>query len=140
MVQKDDITGISISFEADGELRLFIQLTSDGSINRMGSGELDNREVDLYKGRTSEPIFSHLLDELPDDFLENAGVYRVPYSKGIPLAMIISLQAGREALALEFYFGSDSMGIPSEIIQFVQKARELTEGWYRTQIKVTSDD
>ena len=133
MVQKEDITGISISLDADGDPRLFILLTADGAISRMGSGQLEDGKLDLCKGKTNEPFFAELIEALPDDLLENAGTYRVPDSKGTPMALTISMQAGSETATLEFYFGTESTGIPAEVMKFVQKSRELTEAWYRSQ-------
>jgi hypothetical protein len=99
----------------------------------MGSGQLEDGQLDLYIGKISEPIFVELVEALPNDFLENAGTYRVPESKGIPLKLIISMRIGERTIGLEFYFGTESIGIPSEVIDFVRTARTLTEDWYRAQ-------
>jgi hypothetical protein len=134
----DDIDGVTINLDADGRPLLFVLLTEDGTINRMGNGRLANDELDLYAGHTDEPLLGLLRRDLPDDILEHAGSYEVPGGGGIPIRLAIGfkLDDGSES-GLEFTYGSESEGPPQDVVDIVRRARELTDPWYREQRAAT---
>ncbi|HBL43563.1 MAG TPA: hypothetical protein DDZ90_09245, partial [Planctomycetaceae bacterium] len=51
------VARIMVMLECDGDQVLFILLTDDGTINRMGTGAEDNREHDLYIGVSDAAAF-----------------------------------------------------------------------------------
>lgn len=138
MLTKADLTGISVSLEMDSKQCLFVALTADGSIKRMGSAQANEENLELYMGQISEPLFTNLVQALPDDCLENMGVYNVPDSQGIPVKLSISAMGNGQTELLEFNFGTQSAGIPESVMNFAQQARAITEDWFQAQKQMTT--
>ena len=133
MAKVTDIKGISVSLEVGAEKTLFILLSEDGTINRMGIGEvsyLDHKS--LYMGRTNEQLFSKLRSRLTDDLLPHMGRYDVEEKRGQPCRLRIALQfSDGSGGGFEFNYGSESPGPPQELLDFVRAAIEVTDPWYR---------
>src|SRR5262249_33807988 len=53
----DEFHGIMVTLKVGGEQSLFIMLGADGSINRVGTGAVDNAERDMFIGRTDPALF-----------------------------------------------------------------------------------
>ena len=68
MMNTHDIQKIQIILQADERLLLHILLSSDGVIQRLGSGRLDNKEYQLMSDNVGGVFFEDLLKSLPADF------------------------------------------------------------------------
>lgn len=129
-----DIKAIFVSLEVGGEKTLFILLSDDGTINRMGNGQLSYGDrKHFYIGRTREPLFSKLRSHLTDDMLRYMGRYNLPEKLGEICCFKIGLQfADGRSSGFEINYGSESAGPPQELVDFLQAALEVTNPWYRT--------
>lgn len=131
MTIRHEIQRIQIVLQADERLLLHIVLSSDGTVQRLGSGRLDNKEFELVNGVADRAIFDELLKSLPESFLESEGSYNDPDLRGQRLGLSITLMvAGREH-SFQIVYGSESEGPPDDVVAFVVAAKELTESWYQ---------
>lgn len=138
MAKVSDITAVNITLEVNRKHSLFILLADDGSINRLGTGEVYNKENDLYIGITNEPLFSQLMTNLTDDMLQFTGGYDVFDKKGENCDLSIGLVfADQTQDGFGFRYGSKSEGPPKEISNFVVEAVKITQTWYESQKKMT---
>jgi hypothetical protein len=115
-------------------MSLFVLLAADGTVNRLGTGTVDNTERDLHIGLTQEPLFEQLRDMVQPAWMSFQGDYDVQEKAGLPCALTIlfACDAGQEA-GWRFRYGSESDGPPGEICEFVAEAVRLTEPWYQKQ-------
>jgi hypothetical protein len=60
MTDRDEIQGIMVTLLVGGEQSLFILLGSDGSVNRLGTGSVDNTEGDMFIGKVGGDLFQGL--------------------------------------------------------------------------------
>ena len=128
----DDISLIWVRIGVEEHAALFILLDSDGTVNRLGTGAVDNSENEFYIGKTTEALFQKLHSQIDPDWLSHVGSsYAIPEQKGKACELIVGfvLRDGREG-TLEFKYGSESQGPPDDIMQFVIKAVKLTDPWY----------
>ena len=132
MAKVTEIKAISVSLEVAGEKTLFILLSDDGTINRMGNGELSYPDrKNLYMGHTNEPLFSKLRNRLDDEILRYMGRYDVPEKLGQICRFTIGLQfADGVSNGFEINYGSESKGPPQELVDFLHAAVEVTEPLY----------
>ncbi len=134
-----DIKTISITLEIDAKQALFVLLSSDGTVNRLGTGAIDNKENDLFIGVSSDPLFDQVKESLSDDMLEHMGGYDVPDQKGASCRLSIGFQfADGEENGFGFSYGSESERPPHEIAQFIVAAIQATEPWYQQQKRMVS--
>ena len=68
-----DIAGVSITLEVGSETALFILVHQDGTVNRLGTGSVDNSEKALHIGRTSPSLLPAVASPLTDDMLRFMG-------------------------------------------------------------------
>jgi hypothetical protein len=136
VIDSEEIIGISISQKINNGYVIFILLTSDGTINRMGNG-IDTTEKVLNIGQLpNNKIFKKLMTHVTEDMLLPPEQYTAPEIKGKKCILSVSFEIpGREA-GFEFIYGSESMGPPPECQKLVEKALELTQSWYETQMKL----
>ena len=136
-----DINAVNITLETGDEQSLFILLAADGSINRMGTGEIENTDRNLFLGVVNEPLFDQLMGYLNDEMLDYMGGYETPDSQGVPCTLMIGLSFDNgEENGFGFKYGSESTGPPHELVEFVMAAIELTDPWFEDQKAVTSQD
>ena len=134
MPQVSDIDGVSITLKIDGKQSLFILLAADGTINRLGTGAVNNRDKDLFIGRTDQPLLKELLTTLSESSLEHMGGYDVPEKKGALCELTIALSfTNAENNGFAIRYGSESQGPPHEIVEFVRAAVDLTDPWFQEQ-------
>lgn len=139
MPKVSDINAVHVTLEIGDKQALFILLAADGTINRFGTGSVNNKDNDLFIGVTQEPLFKQLLSNLDDDMLDHMGGYDVPEQHGIPCKLSIGLAfAGDYENGFGFRYGSESQGPPEEIIQFVTAAVQLTDPWFQEQKKMVN--
>ncbi len=136
---REDLDGLSITLEVEEEVLLYIFLGRDGRIERLGNGEPipeDAEPPELRSGTLNEGerYFETLLDYVTDEMLARPGHYEMPEQQGesCRLRLVFHLP-GERVSGLEFEFGSESEGPPSEVNEFVHTALDLTEPWYTGQ-------
>jgi hypothetical protein len=61
MSERNEIHGILVTLHVGGEQSLFVMLGSDGSINHLGTGSVDNAECELFIGKIGPDVFQQLL-------------------------------------------------------------------------------
>lgn len=126
-----DINAVHISLKAADKLVLFILIASDGTINRMGTGAVNNTRNNLYIGVAREDLLSQLLSNMDDGMLDNLSSYDAHDKSGVPLELYIGLVfADGTENGFGFHYGSESIGPPQEIKQLVTAAVKLTDPWY----------
>ncbi|WP_299557208.1 hypothetical protein [Seonamhaeicola sp.] len=126
----------TIELNIDNEPSLVILLHKDGTINRKGSGteEIDNS---FYIGIQNDSLLPKLTSTVTSDFqaLLNR-VYDYPDKKGKTCMLEITLSDGKETKGVRYIYGSESMGPPVPIANYVNKAIELTNPWFNEQVKM----
>lgn len=126
-----DLDVCFIRMEHGGEDVLFILLSRDGSINRMGDGTPSPVDKTLYIGVVKEPLFDQLMEVVPDDLFRYVSRLEIPDREGIDTTISVMFQHkdGR-VLPFEVLFGSESGGVPLELQTILRRALELSDGWW----------
>lgn len=126
------VEGISISLYVDEKQSLFLMLASDGTINRMGTGAIDNQEHGLFIGRTDPSIFARVRALFTDELLQHMGGYNLPEQKGASCKLTIALKfADGSNNGFQFLYGAESEGPPTEIADIVRAALHESDEWYQ---------
>ncbi len=128
------LQAIMISLLVAEQQSLFILLSADGSINRMGTGSIHNPDRDMFIGIVTNNLFDQVKEVIDPEWFEHAGGYDLPNKKGVmcELTTIFKFTDGSEK-GLQFKYGSESQGPPSDIGNYVRKAVEITNSWYEQQ-------
>jgi hypothetical protein len=127
---------MTIELNIEDEPSLMILLHKDGTINRKGRGteEIDNN---FYMGIQKDSLLSELNKSITSDFkslLNRVNDY--PDKKGKTCMLEITLSDGKETKGVRYTYGSESMGPPIPIANYVKKAIELTDPWFNEQVKM----
>jgi hypothetical protein len=131
MVRPEDVIGVGISLKIDENISLFALVSADGSINRMGTGTVNNTEKEMFIGVTDPNLFENLRPHLNMDLFKWIGSRADQNAKGKTCELNIHLLLpNKEERAISFKYGSESMGPPPEIRRLVIKAVEITDPWY----------
>ena len=130
MIRQQDIIALAIRLAAPDRTLFHFLVNRDGAIQRQGSARLRDPIAALHVGVTREPIFQHLVDELPAEILEQPGSYEIP-GGGTRLVLTIDLWTETASQHMAIAYGATGEGPPGEIVRFVVRAREWSEGWYR---------
>ncbi|WP_417389288.1 hypothetical protein [Gimesia sp.] len=130
----DSVARIMVMLECDGDQVLFILLTDDGTINRMGTGAEDNREHDLYIGVSDAAAFQAVRGVCSPVIDGWIGGFGDPDAAGKPCKLLVGFQtsAGAELLS-QWEYGTESKGPPTEVIAVVKRAVQATADWYAEQ-------
>lgn len=134
-----DINGFFTSLFVGEEQVLFIGLFSDGTINRMGTGSLENLEKDMFIGKTSPDVFDALKKMISSNLLRWFNTqHSDPSAKGLPCKLTLGFKQrdGKELISI-WQYGSESMTPPPEVNEFLLKSIEITNPWYEEQKRVT---
>jgi hypothetical protein len=125
---------ILVTLHISKQPALFVLLGADGSINRMGDGSVDNSDRDLYIGITSTHLFEAVRQQVGPELLKWIGGYGDPSPRGetCDLSVHLAYADGSEE-ASEWHYGSESIGPPQVIRDFVIAAVEATEPWFQEQ-------
>jgi hypothetical protein len=135
MSERDDIHGILVTLLIGGEQSLFIMLGSDGSINRLGTGAVDNAERDMFIGKVGSQPFEQLRNKVSQELLGWCGrQLSDPQPQGKVCELTVGFQRadGQESMT-RWRYGSESQGPPPEVCQFVVAAVEATDPWFEQQ-------
>ena len=130
---KDEFDAVVISLKVNEQPALFVLLAADRTVNRIGTGALDNVEKALFIGATADNLYEKFMAKVRDDMFEHAGCYDQPEPKGQPCKLTMAFRRPKDPVGFEFSFGSESEGPPEELAELVKYATELTEPWYETQ-------
>jgi hypothetical protein len=138
----NEFRGIMITLLVGAEQSLFIMLGADGGINRVGTGEVDNTERDMFIGRTDAALFADLQEQITPELLAWCGQSRVdPEPRGKVCELTVGFkQANGEELLTAWRYGSESQGPPPEVGQFVVAAVRATDPWFARQRAMIRDD
>ena len=131
----EDISVIWMTIKVEGRNTLFLTLASDGLVNRLGTGGVNNTENDMFIGKTNGPLFLQLRSRIDTRWLPQMGAgYTLPEQKGkeCELTVGFKFQDGKETCVI-FNYGSESQGPPGDIVQFVIDAVALTTPWYEQE-------
>jgi hypothetical protein len=133
------ICGILVTLHVAGEQVLYLMLSADGTIHRMGTGSESNTERDLFVGRSSRATFERLRKQVTPEPLQWLGQFSDPHLRGKQCRLTIGLgwSDGTE-LASQWEYGTQSQGPPDEIGQFVLAGIDATDSWYEQQKELAS--
>lgn len=126
-IRAADLNTCFITLKYGDRLILVVLLARDGSINRMGDAT-SKADDTWYMGNVQEPLFDQLLEVVPDDLFQYAGRLEIPDGRGTDceLAVVFQHKDGR-AVPFEILFGSENQDVPTELLDIVSRAMELTE-------------
>jgi hypothetical protein len=110
-----DVHAYVIDLEVNGDRLLFILLSADGSLNRIGSGTLKDKNRDMFIGVTDPAIFERVRSHLTEAMLQGLGhSFQRQNIRGAPckLTLVIQFNDGKSASS-EYLYGARSEGPPS---------------------------
>ena len=131
LVDQEEIKGIYVILKVEEVPALVVLLHSDGSINRSGTGALDNKEREMFIGVTDPTLFLKMRSQVTEDLLQWIGVRVDPQPKGKVCELTIGfmLANGKEQ-GIHVKYGSESLGPPPEVRRFVISMVEAPDPWY----------
>jgi hypothetical protein len=130
------IVGILVTLHVGESQALYIMLSADGAIHRMGSGAESGSEKDLFIGKASGDLFSGLRRCLTPALLQWLGEFSDPHPQGKACRLTIGFrQDDGTVLTSQWQYGTGSQGPPPEVCDFVRAALYATQPWYEEQQK-----
>ena len=131
MINQEDVTGLVITLKVDDDLSLLVLLAADGSINRLGTGTVNNTEKEMFIGVTDPKLFETIRPHINSDVIRWIGGRADPALKGKICELAIGLfLPNKEERTIYFKYGSESIGPPPEVSRLVLSAIEITNPWY----------
>jgi hypothetical protein len=129
-----------VNLEVDGKPSLFVVLSADGSINRVGDGTAESQHPDMFIGKTDTAIFEKVRSHLTDSMLQSLGhSFRRQNPRGAACKLTLMFQFNDDkSAAVEYLYGAESQGPPKEVADFVRTAARETEEWYQQQLRLNS--
>jgi hypothetical protein len=139
MFASEEVSGVFITMHVDDNQVLFILLTADGAVNRMGAGAIDDDQKQLFIGQGSPDMFEALRSHIRPETMEWEGGYAdpQPLGKTCRLAVGFMNSAGEESVCT-FQYGAESQGPPPDLCELVRAALEITDPWYEEQKRIIS--
>lgn len=142
---KETIRAVSITLKVADTTVLLILLSADGTVNRTGTGTVNNSEHDIFIGCTQDRLFEQFMAEVDEGIFQHTGRYTYPDPKGHLCTLTLSFQVprnaqGRDYIGFEFVYGSESEGPNQQINQMVRAAVHLTDPWYEKQKQMVKQD
>jgi hypothetical protein len=134
-----DFDKVLITLKINNNTALFILMSEDGTVNRMGSGSITDNDREMFIGINREPLFNRFIARVTPEMIKHQGVYDLPNRKGAEceLTLLLGYRGSDRSAGFKFLYGSESQGPPTEISNLVQYATELTRPWHEEQ-KLTS--
>ena len=131
MLAKSELEHVHFKLAVNDEQVLAIRFSKSGALNRMGDGSDDPKARIILMKRVKEPIFEQLIEGLSDELMDLVGRYSFPDPQGDLTKLLITLEGVNNAeTGFEFVYGSESVGPPEEIIDFVERAIELSDPYW----------
>jgi len=129
-----ELSDVFLTLHESGLQRLFLMLSSDGTIRRSGNGSAGCLDTSMHIGKDDGTAFA-MAKSLATDIQQWIGSYVAPEQCGDLCHLVIGLKAsdGSEEIS-EWEYGSQSEGPPPEIIRFVQVLVATTDRWHESQI------
>ena len=131
---KEQLAHVVITLDIAGRPALFVGLSEDGSIRRMGTGSVSNTERDLYIGDGQSELFASFMEQVPEEIFSACGRYELPARQGADCLLTILFGTKSEppvGVGFEFLYGAESEGPPDDICRLVRAAVELTGPWFQ---------
>jgi hypothetical protein len=127
-----DIRALTIRLDINEKPSLFVMLAADGTVNRMGTGTLENTERELFIGRIDPAIFVAVRSHVTEAMLQILGqTFQNQNPRGAPCKLTITSQfQDGNSDGFAFLYGSESEGMPQDIVNFVTAAARETDPWY----------
>jgi hypothetical protein len=131
----ESITAILVTLRIGEGQSLFIMLDSEGGINRLGTGSVNNSENVMCIGKTDPTLFLQLRAAITPELLQYCGQsLSAPNPKGERCDLRVGFrQRDRRELMTRWTYGSESQGPPPVVGKFVLAAVNATNAWYETQ-------
>ena len=131
MIKQEDVTGLAITLKVEDDISLLVLLAADGSINRLGSGTVNNTEKKMCIGVTDPKLFESIRPHVNSDVIRWIGgrADEAPKGKICELTIWLFLPNKGER-TIYFKYGSESIGPPPEVSRLVLAAIEITNPWY----------
>ena len=131
MVKQEEVTGLAITLKVEEDLSLLVLLAADGSINRLGTGTVNNTEKEMFIGVTDPKLFETIRPHINSDVIRWIGgcADQAPKGKICELTIWLFLP-NKEERTIYFKYGSESIGPPPEVSRLVSAAIEITNPWY----------
>ena len=127
---------IRLQLNVDEESILMILLHKDGTVNRMGDGtESSDRKI-LLGVDEQKSMFSELEGAITpalEKYLVNQTL-EAPNRIGKECMLEILIEEEGNTKGVRVKYGSESMGPPKEISDFLIKAIDVTELWYQNKL------
>jgi hypothetical protein len=127
-----DIRAFTISLDVEKNPALFILMSDDGGINRMGRGASDDAERELFVGKIDPAIFKSICSHLTKQMMQSLGQgheTQNPLGAFCELTITFKLNDGTSN-GIAFRYGSESEGPPNDVAEFVATAVAQTDPWY----------
>lgn len=122
-----------IKWVIDERPLLAIALGRSGTISRAGDGSPEHAQH-VFMGRGEAEAFDALMAAWEEDWFELAGRYTLPDPKGDPATLTISFSSDELDTGVEFHYGTESEGPPEELVDWVERALDLTQPWWEDQL------
>ncbi|GEM_PF-1639222 len=129
------VHGIALALEVDSKTLLFVLVSADGAINRVGNGTFGNKDLDFYIGKTDPAIFGRVRSQVSDSILQDLGKrFQREEVRGAHCKLTVVFQFNdKKSRASEYVYGSESAGPPPYVADLVRAAVRETEGWWQQQ-------
>jgi len=134
-MDKGNIAAVLVKLDINDQQALFIMLSSDGSINRLGTGSASNKEHDLFIGKTEPKVFRQLHGSITPELIQWCGQSMCdpePIGDNCYLNVGFKEADGKEYM-MKWQYGADSQGPPPEVCEFVLTSIKATNPWYEQQ-------
>ncbi len=134
MIDKKNINAVFVDLKINDQQALYVMLASDGSVQRMGRGTIDNTEIEMFTGTSADQLFASLMLDVDDSILQYAGSYHDRSFDGGECQLKLLFQSNDDSTGFEFVYGTNSQGPPTEICDFIITCVDLTDPWYERQL------
>ena len=127
-----DIGALAITLDVNRKPSLFLMLAADGTINRMGSGTLEDSGGQLFVGQTDPAIFETVRSHLTEAMLELLGkTFQDQNRRGVPCKLTLTFQFKDGTWnGFGFLYRSESEGMRKDVADYVTAAVRGTDPWY----------
>jgi hypothetical protein len=131
------VVSIMVTLEVDGEPSLFVLLTKNGTVNRMGTGNDQSPDTNMFIGVTDPSVFNRVLKRSVPVIDQWIGRFDSPDIEGQSCKLVLGFKNldGTELLS-QWAYGSQSIGPPSVVSAIVLESLHATERWYIQQKQV----
>jgi hypothetical protein len=132
---------VMVTIEIDNQIRLFILLARDGTINRRGNGSLADPDAPLCVGMVDESVFRTFASQVPGHIFKFQGIYDLKDKPGKPARLILAFKDDEtgQNYGFEIRYGSESPDVPQELMALVNLASRLTGEWYAETLSMQED-